>query len=115
PLHRVYETSCPEPATADCEQIAVTDLQQSAQMRVHEGFEESTSLEKAREDISRLRFEQMLPPCPPASEPQPTPTETVAPPPNGEGGLVEPPEQTLPPTTAGTMPPVPGKDCRQVG
>jgi protein phosphatase len=135
PLHRVYETSCPEPVAADCEQIAVTDLQQSAQMRVSEGFEEVTSLDVARADIRRLRFEQMLRPCPRPSEPLPptstAPSEPTAPPSNGQGGQVVPPAATtgppfeptaeppagpaLPPTTASTMPPVPGKDCRQVG
>jgi len=102
PLHRVYESSCPESAAADCERISVTDLQQSAQMRVQEGFEESTSLEEARADIRRLRFEQMLPPCPRLSEPQPTTVpSTEAPPSSGQGGEV--------------VPPMPGKDCRQVG
>jgi PPM family protein phosphatase len=126
PLHRVYETSCPASAAADCERISVTDLQQSAQMRVREGFEESTSLDDARADIRRLRFEQMLLPCPPASEPQPgtstEPTTAEATPSNGEGGEVLPPgaapEPTSPPaseTTASTVPPIPGKDCRQVG
>jgi PPM family protein phosphatase len=129
PLHRVYETSCPEQAAADCERISVTDLQPSAQVRVREGFEESTSLDDARADITRLRFEQLLKACPPASEPQPTtstaptaPLTTTATPPDGQGGEVVPPgaapeptEPTPQPTSATTMPPIPGKDCRQVG
>jgi len=135
PLHRVYETSCPAEAAADCEQISVTDLQQSAQLRVREGFEEGTSLDEARADIRRLRFEQMLPPCP--REDDQTGTSTTTPPTTttGQGGQVVQPGATVtspvpppatsptppltttspPPTSASTTPPVPGRDCRLVG
>src|SRR5829696_1005469 len=125
PLHRVYETSCPESTAADCEEIAVTDLQQSAQLRVREGFEEGTSLDEARADIRRLRFEQMLPPCPqenrqPSTGPAaPTTLTSPAAPtstsPTGQGGEVtQPGATTSPPTSASTTPPVPGRDCRLV-
>ncbi|HET8640853.1 MAG TPA: protein phosphatase, partial [Pseudonocardiaceae bacterium] len=140
PLHRVYETSCPAEAAADCEQISVTDLQQSAQLRVREGFEEGTSLDEARADIRRLRFEQMLPPCPRDNGQAGTSTTTPPPTTTGQGGQVvqpgatvtspvqppttsptapltsAPPTTAQPPTTsASTTPPVPGRDCRLVG
>jgi PPM family protein phosphatase len=96
----------------------VTDLQQSAQLRVREGFEEDTSLDEARADIRRLRFEQMLPPCPREGGQQPgtstVPTTTSQ---TGQGGNVVQPGTTAPPTlppptSASTTPPVPGRDCR---
>ena len=134
PMHRVFETSCPSTGNAaagDCEEISVSDLQQSAQVRVREGFEESTSLDEARADIRRLRFEQMLPPCPrensqlpggttgaPTSPTVPV-TTTPAPSTTGQGGQVLQPSTAIPPpsatSTASTTPPVPGKDCRLVG
>ncbi|HEY0638011.1 MAG TPA: PP2C family serine/threonine-protein phosphatase [Pseudonocardiaceae bacterium] len=142
PMHRVYESACPEPSDAGCEPIPLSDLQETAQLRVREGFEEVDSLEKARADVRRLRTEQLLPPCPRGDETttQPTtpsvptttpsvptttasvPTTTGVPPtgtvPTGEppaasGGVIQPPG-----TTSSTQPPaqqVPGKDCRQVG
>lgn len=139
PLHRVYESACPQPAEVGCEEIPLTDLQETARVRVHSGFEEVDSLEEARADVRRLRTEQMLPPCPRAGEPTTTavptptsvaPTTTVAPgatvpapvvttpppvpgvieQPGATGGLIQPTT-----TTSSTPAQVPGKDCRQVG
>ncbi len=131
PMHRVYETACPEPTEAGCEQIQLTDLQEAARQRVREGFEEVDSLQDARADVRRLRTEQMLPACPRAGDPTTTstpPTTTAAPPttepvpppvtttqPPGVTGGIQPP--TGGQTTSSTAPPtlVPGIDCRQVG
>jgi PPM family protein phosphatase len=122
PLHQAYETSCPPPTAPGCEEIRVTDLQQTAQVRVREGFAEVDSLEAARADVQRLRTEQMLPPCPGAeATPVPTPTPTPIPiPPTAAPGPTEPGvtggvEPTGPEPTPTISPQVPGRDCRQVG
>jgi PPM family protein phosphatase len=132
PMHRVFETACPEPVEAGCEEIELSDLQGAAQLRVREGFEEVDSLEQARADIRRLRTEQMLPACPrddeqTATTTPVTPTTTPTPPPGGPtttqppgitGGLIQPNpsgEPTTTGTTQSSSPLVPGKDCRQVG
>jgi len=133
PMHRVFETACPEPTEAGCEPIELTDLQEAAQLRVREGFEEVDSLQDARADVRRLRTEQMLPACPRAEDPTvpttPTttapppvttdvvpPPVTTTPPPGVTGGLIQPPSGTGQPTSSTQSPQlVPGKDCRQVG
>jgi PPM family protein phosphatase len=102
PLHQVYETACPSsPAEAGCEEIPLTDLQQTAQVRVQDGFAEVDSLEQARADVRRLRTEQMLPPCPRAGD---ATTSTTPPaPPTSEGAL----PTTLPTTLPTVLPPGP--------
>ena len=128
PLHRVYETACPEPTEVGCEEIPLTDLQQTAQVRVREGFEEVDSLDEVRADVRRLRTEQMLPPCPRAGDPTTTsPTTTTAAPPTTTAppttqsvpGVTRPPVATggliQPTSTPPVSTPVPGRDCRQVG
>jgi PPM family protein phosphatase len=137
PLHHVYETAC-RPEETGCEEIPLSDLQQTAQVRVREGFAEVDSLEQARADVRRLRTEQMLPPCPRAGEattitPSPPPSTiqptagtlptrsgpTVSGPtslpgrtePPEAGGLIQP-TQTFPPSPPAQ---VPGRDCRQAG
>jgi protein phosphatase len=131
PLHQVYETACP-PKETGCEEIALTDLQQTAQVRVRDGFAEVDSLEKARADVRRLRTEQLLPPCPRAGEPlaTTTPAPTTGPtavasqptesPPAASPPAEGQPTQTAVPSdvqSASPSPPVqvPGKDCRQAG
>jgi PPM family protein phosphatase len=118
PLHRVFETACPQQGEAGCEEIPLSDLQQSAQVRVRDGFEEVDSLEKARADVRRLRTEQMLPPCPQAEDPATT-TTTTPPPTTAEpgttGGVIQPPFPTTTTTATPTPTLVPGKDCRQAG
>jgi protein phosphatase len=75
PLHQVFETACPAPTESGCEPIPLSDLQQTAQVRVRDGFAEVDSLEQARADVRRLRTEQMLPPCP---RPEPSTTAPTA-------------------------------------
>jgi len=133
PLHQVYETACPAPTEAGCEEIPLTDLQQTAQLRVRDGFAEVGSLEQARADVRRLRTEQMLPPCPRAGDPTTPPTSPTSPPttsagalPTGSvptsapgaaeqptltGGVIQPTQTATPSAPAQ----VPGKDCRQAG
>jgi len=117
PLHQVYETACP-PAEAGCEPIPLSDLQQTAQVRVRDGFAEVDSLEEARADVRRLRTEQMLPPCPRA-EPSPgqtspgqtspgqtSPGATGTPAPAGGGTAGGQPG--FPPETTASAQPLPG-------
>lgn len=107
PLHQVFEDACPSPTETGCEPIPLSDLQQTAQVRVRDGFAEVDSLEQARADVRRLRTEQMLPPCP-----RPEPSTTASPPPGSvpssapaSGGLGEPTTGSAqPPPTVSTSP-----------
>jgi protein phosphatase len=135
PLHTRAEGSCRD-AARGCEPILLRDLQPYARTNVRRGMISSAGLDGAREIIGRLRTNDLLPLCPPASvvtssgDPQasPSPFTTITPdqpvPPT-----TDPPTSTAEPSsglsgqhpepaTTGTpvpdMPSEPGVDCRAV-
>lgn len=121
PLHRVAETSC-RPEARDCEQISLSDLKPAVRAEVERGIT-VVGLQGARETVSRLRTEQLLPPCSgigPGNRsgtgtraPGATPTTTAPPSPvPGEPFPLPPPQETGTPLSTAT--PVPGIDCRRV-
>ncbi len=129
PLHRVAETSC-RPAARDCEQIALSDLKPAVRAEVERGIT-VVGLQAARETVSRLRTEQLLPPCSASgpgnvtgalpgpgsgsgsTAPSAPPTTTARPAlPPGEPFPLPRPQETGTPLSSAT--PEPGVDCRRV-
>lgn len=121
PLHRVAETSC-SPEARDCEQIALSDLKPAVRAEVERGIT-VVGLQGARDTVSRLRTEQLLPPCSGSGsggvadairEPTsttPSPTTTSAPDPSPGEPVPQPQQSGTPLSTAA---PEPGIDCRRV-
>ncbi|MPZ64310.1 MAG: protein phosphatase [Pseudonocardiaceae bacterium] len=123
PLHRVAETGC-RPEARDCEQIALSDLKPAVRAEVERGIT-VVGLQDARDTVSRLRTEQLLPPCsgngagsvagalrdPASTAPSPEPTTTSAPDPSPGEPVPRPQQSGTPLSTAA---PEPGIDCRRV-
>jgi protein phosphatase len=117
PLHTVAETSC-RPGATGCEEIALVDIKPAVRRDVERGITQVEGLQGARETITRLRTEQLLPPCSTrgsgsgaARTSNSTPPSTTAPP--VASGLPVP----LPSDTGSPLPemtPEPGVDCRTV-
>ncbi|MBO0877799.1 MAG: serine/threonine-protein phosphatase, partial [Pseudonocardia sp.] len=78
PLQNLREGSCP-PRAADCEELKVTDLQETARSAVRDGIISGDGLAGARATVRRLRADEMLPPCPPPKPPPPPPPPVAAP------------------------------------
>jgi serine/threonine protein phosphatase PrpC len=142
PLQNVREGSCPARAM-DCEELKLTDLQETARSAVRDGIISGDGLAGARATVRRLRTDEMLPPCPtpqsvtppqaPIASPGSTPRPSVPPPgaapgapPGAAPGApaaqpapdrnVENPTPTPAPDTT-PLPSVqlePGKTCRSV-
>ena len=121
PLHTVAETSC-RPGATGCEEIALVDIKPAVRRNVERGITQVDGLQGARETITRLRTEQLLPPCSArgsgsARAPSSTSPSTIGPPstaaPPVASGLPVP----LPSDTGSPLPemtPEPGVDCRTV-
>jgi protein phosphatase len=117
PLQTLREGSCPAGAI-HCDQISVTDLQETARSAVRDGII-ADGLDGARATVRRLRTNELLPPCPIEEPPPPPPAPPPAAPNTlpGRPGVVNNPAP--PPTETDTtpLPSVhlePGKTCRPV-
>ncbi|QNG20793.1 serine/threonine protein phosphatase [Rhodococcus triatomae] len=119
----------PDQLPSGCTVLMVDDLQPSARAQVRAGLP-SGNLDDAREQMSRLADNDLLPVCEPEPEPTAEPTPAPEPAPAPEAPPAEPPaepapgeaapgeapaeEQTQPaPTTTPTQ--VPGQNCRTAG
>ena len=121
PLYTVAETSC-RPGATGCEEITLVDIKPAVRRNVERGITQVDGLQGARETITRLRTEQLLPPCSArgsgsARAPSSTSPSTIGPPstaaPPVASGLPVP----LPSDTGSPLPemtPEPGVDCRTV-
>jgi PPM family protein phosphatase len=113
-LNRQVQGSC-DPALSRCDLRFVDQLDQSARDTVRNGSNTYESIEKAREFINRLRFDNVLPQCPkpssaPPAEPAPSSAAvpTSAPPAENNPGVSTTPDV---PGTLSSREPVPGVDC----
>jgi protein phosphatase len=113
PLHTVAETSCRPGATA-CEEIALVDLKPAVRRDVEQGITQVDGLQGARATVTRLRTEQLLPPC----SARGSGSGTTAPPPTTAPPVASGFPVPLPGDTGSPLPevtPEPGVDCRTVG
>ncbi|RJQ73239.1 serine/threonine-protein phosphatase [Pseudonocardiaceae bacterium YIM PH 21723] len=121
-LHREVENACSGKAQPDCEQIKLGDLYPSKRAVIENGSKPVSDLDEARKQITLMRANDLLPPCPTTTAAPPTPnpappttTTNPAPPPGGTPPPTSnPPSASDVPTTTTTSTTMKrGEECRE--